>query len=123
MKAMTDVIGRRYRPLLTRDNLLDVRTAVAYGPAGKGMFMLTVYVMCVPFGAGKKGGNVEDQRIEQRAYREHIPNTTSQEDQRKHLEFMLNIVATRLDCDYKLRLPIETRPTPKYATQENDNGI
>ena len=106
---------KAYRPLLTKAGMLDVRTAVAYGPRGSGTFMLSVYVVCVPKGAGMHGGKVEDQRMEVRAYREYVPDTTSHETQRQRLDFMLNIVATRLGYDYVLRLPIETKNTPKYA--------
>ena len=115
MSKGLDYRGKRFRPLLNPDNTLNVRAAVAYGPAGTGTFMLTVYVMCVPFGAGTKGGKAEDQRMDVRAYRESIPNTASHEAQYQQLTFMLNIVATRLERDYTLRLPLETKPTPKYV--------
>lgn len=111
---------KAYRPLLNKDGKLNVRTAVAYGNKGEGMFVMTVYVMCVPQNAGVKGGNVEDQSYDIRAYREIIPNTTTHAEQYSKLQFMLNIVATRLECDYELRLPIETRKTPKYAKEKTD---
>jgi len=105
--------NQRYRPVLTKNGKLNVRTAVAYGTVGKGQFMLTVYVSCVYVNAGKRGGKIEAMDV--RAWRETVDNTMSEDDQRTKLEFALNVCAHTLDCDYELRLPIETKATPKYS--------
>lgn len=107
--------GRKYRPLLTSDNMMDVRAMTAYGNAKSGQFMLSVYVLCVPFGAGSRGGSVADRHVDICAYREMVPNTTPESEQFERLTFMLNIVATRIERDYKLRLPISTKAPPKLT--------
>lgn len=103
-------MGRKYVPTLTRAKLLDVRAMVAHGPAGKGVFMLTVYLRCKYEGTGSKGGEVQHYDVP--AMREHVPHSTPQEEQLQRLTFMLNIVALQQECDYALRLPIETKPQP-----------
>lgn len=102
---------RRYLPVLTRHKLLDARAMVAYGAAGTGTFMLTVYLLCRFESAGSRGGKVI-QNFDIPAYRETVPNTTSEEEQMQRLEFMLNILAVQQDRDYALRLPISTKKTP-----------
>lgn len=103
--------GRKYVPTLyTRSKLLAVRAMVAHGPAGKGVFMLTVYVRVSSQGGGFRGGKIQHYDIP--AMREHVPHSTPQEEQLQRLTFMLNIVAVQQECDYVLRLPIETKPQP-----------
>lgn len=107
--------GRRYLPILTRNKLLDARAMVSYGPAGSGRFTLTVYLLCKYEGAGSRGGT-QVQHFDIPAYREHVDNCISEAEQEQRLEFMLNIVAVRQDCDYQLRLGISTKKTPAGRT-------
>ena len=107
--------GRKYLPVLTRDGKLDARAMVAYGPAGRNEFMLTVYLLCTYEGAGTRGGTAI-QNFDIPVYRERVPNVTTDAEQAQRLEFMLNIAAVQQDCDYKLRLPISTKKTPAGRT-------
>ena len=116
--------GVMYRPVLDKDGKMDARTAVAYGPRGEGKFMLSVYFKCLSTSAGKRGGRTEDMHADVRAWRETVPNTMPEEEQRRRLEFNLNVQAHQLEADYVLRLPIETRRTPIYSRKkEKTNGV
>lgn len=110
--------GRKYKPMLTNDGKLDVRTAVAYGPAGRGQFMLTVYVRCHLQGAGTRGGEIQCTDIN--VMREMVPNTITEAAQLEKLTFMCNVMATKCNTDYRLRLPIETRRTPAYSRPKKE---
>lgn len=74
--------------------------------------MLTVYVMCQYRGAGSRGAK-NIQHFDIPVMREHVDNTTTEAEQIQRLEFMCNIVAVQQDCDYRLRLPIAPKATPK----------
>lgn len=106
---------KEYLPVLTKDRKLDMRAMVAYGPAGSGVFMLSVYLLCKYKGAGSRGGT-EIQHFDLPVMRGHISNVETQAAQVQQLEFMCNIVATQHDRDYKLRLPISPKPTPAGRT-------
>lgn len=106
-----DEAMREYRPLPTKEGLLDMRAMVAYRHTE---FMLSVYVLSVPKGAGSKGGRVENMRIDKMVMRCYVPRTTPEEVQQRLLEFYCNVVATRYGIDYKLRLPIR----PKQPSKE-----
>lgn len=109
---------KQYNPRLF-DGLLDLRTAVAYGPAGQHKFLLTAYCACVPRNAGTRppvGGYKNDpldMAVDVPVWREHVDHATSEADQLQKLEFACNIFATKMGLDYRLRLPHVTKPTPK----------
>lgn len=106
--------GTKYIPVLTRSGKLDVRAMVAYGEKGKEQFMLTVY--CMARKAASRAKNPPNYDVQ--LNRDIVPNWTSEAEQLAKLTFALDIWATRLECDYKLRLPIETKPQPKYSRKE-----
>jgi hypothetical protein len=111
-------------PVLTSKGLLDMRAAVSYGPAGSGTFRLSVYVLCGNPRAGSRGGK-RDNNMDILVERYVVPNTMPQCEQQQKMEFALHIWATRLENDFELRLPVETRDTPKMykLKKENQHGI
>lgn len=107
--------GKQYAPVHTRKGKLNFRAAVAYGRRGFDEFRLSVYCLCISKGAGSRGGKTDDLHADVLLDREIVPNWTSEEEQRRKLEVMLLLWATRLENDYELRLPIATKKTPKYS--------
>lgn len=106
---------KKYRPVL-KDDKLDVVATVAYGSSThRGQFMLTVYVRCCFLNAGSRGGK-EIQHFDIPASRTHVPGDTPKEEQVQHLTFMMNVLATQMDCDYALRLEITPKPQLSAAT-------
>lgn len=109
--------GRVYRPVF-KNNMLDVVATVAYGQGTKrGQFMLSIYVRSCLKGAGTRGAT-EIQTFDIPYMREYMPGTTTQEEQAERLTFMCNVIATRCDTDYALRLPMSTRPQVSAKTRE-----
>lgn len=116
----------RYCPRLV-NGLMDLRTAVAYGPAGSYQFQLSVYCSSLPVGAGsrppKKGyanGGPLDIFLDVAIWRESVDQSITEMEQINKLEFACNIFATRMGLDYKLRLPHDPKKTPKTYYKRKD---
>lgn len=106
--------SKDYRPVLRKDGRLDVRATVSYGQRDSGKLMLSIYVLCVAKGAGSRGGKT-DMSMDINAYREVVPNSMPEDEQRQRLQFALDIMAVRMECEYRLRVPIVTKKQPKYS--------
>lgn len=106
--------GKEFRPHLNVKGKMTLTLRVAYGPKGAGLFMLTVYCLCVPKNAGVRGGKEHSFNFQQLSVmRQHVPLTTSEDEQRQILRAMADIVSIQQEADYVLSEHIKVKKPTK----------
>lgn len=116
--------GTEYKPHLNVQDKITLRLSVAYGAKGSGLFMLSVYCLCVPKNAGVRGGKEQSFRYQQLSVmRQYVPQTTSEEEQRRILRAMADIVSIQQETEYVLSDNIKVKKPTGQCPKENENGI
>lgn len=111
-----DDVKRKFRPLLTRDKELDLRACVSYGPKWSFMYMISVYMLGIAKGTGTRGGDIDKApHVDLLMLRTMVLVTTSELEQLSIVQNFLEVVALRMDCEYKQRLRCDPKPQRSEA--------
>lgn len=112
-----DAVLKKYRPLLTfKEQKLDLRARVAYGPRHSYKYVISVYMLVIPKGAGTRGGDItKAARTDVFMLRTTVPVTTSELEQLSIVQNLLEVVSIRMNCDYAQRLRCDPKPQRSEA--------